>query len=105
MSLKSLKASVEGVTNPQKGMLEISLKVSNKTLQKIPTGKIRLFVTLWAKRVSPQKAYFKKASLAPKETTEAKIVLILEQQETQGLKLHLGLQGETTEIALHGRNL
>ena len=105
LSLTSLKASVEGVTNPQKGMLEISLKVGNKTLQKIPTGKIRPFVTFKGKRVSPQKAYFKKASLAPKETTEAKVVLILEEQETQGLKLHLAYKGESAEITLHGRNL
>ena len=101
LSLTSLKASVEGVASPKKGMLEISLKIGNKTTQKIPTGKIRLFVTLWGKRLSPQKAYFRKSMLAPKETTEAKVVLILEdEKETQGLKLHLGLQGETAEITL-----
>ena len=101
LSLTSLKVSLEGVTSPQKGMLEISLKVGNKTFQKIPTGQIRLFVTLWGKRLSPQKAYFKASSLAPKEITEAKVVLILEdEKETQGLKLHLGLKGETAEITL-----
>ena len=107
LSLTSLKASLEGVTSPQKGMLEVSLKVSNKTTQKIPTGKIRLLVTFEGKRLSPQKAYFKESTLSPKETTDAKVVLILAERKrkAQNLKLHLSFDGELAEIILTGRNL